>query len=75
MALILPFIRSRSESFDPDATRIMGEAFDAARKALGTSGTDDVCENVACRIIDTARGGERDPHRLMEAGLETWGRK
>lgn len=71
---ILPFIKQRGEAFDPAETRLMGEAFDAVQQALGTSGTPRICEDVAFRIIEAARSGERDPDRLVEAGLGWWRR-
>ena len=37
MASILPFIRNKSD-FDDEATRLMGEAFDAACKGLRDTG-------------------------------------
>ncbi len=68
MASILPFIRQHDGSFDPKATRAMGEAFDAARKQVGDVG-QAVYEVIAGRIIAAAERGERDPVRLRQAGL------
>jgi hypothetical protein len=73
MASILPFIRNRSD-FDDEATRIMGEAFDAACKGLQDGGQPDlVREIIAKRIIEAAKKGERDPVRLRNAGLAALG--
>jgi hypothetical protein len=40
MASILPFTRDKSD-FDDEATRLMGEAFDAACKGLRDTGQPD----------------------------------
>jgi hypothetical protein len=69
MALILPFVRDKSD-FDDEATRLMGEAFDAACKGLRDTGQPSVVQEViAKRIIKAAMKGERDPVRLCAAGL------
>jgi hypothetical protein len=53
----------------------MGEAFDTVREALGANATPPLtCEGAACRVIEAARSGERDPARLLEAGLGWGGR-
>jgi hypothetical protein len=54
MASILPFIRNKSD-FDDEATRLMGEAFDAACKGLRDTGQPIVVQEViAKRIIKAA---------------------
>jgi hypothetical protein len=68
VASILPFIRPYDGSFDPETTRAMGEAFDAARKQVEGVG-QVVHETIAARIIAAAQRGERDPVRLRNAGL------
>jgi hypothetical protein len=69
MASILPFARSKID-FDDEATRIMGEAFDAASKGLHDTGQAAlVREIIAKRIIKAATKGERDLVRLRNAGL------
>jgi hypothetical protein len=56
--------------FDDEATRIMGEAFDAARKELhDTKQPAIVYEVIAKRILAAARKGERDAERLRDIGL------
>ena len=73
MASILPFIRNKSD-FDDGATRIMGEAFDAACVGLQDTGQRAlVREIIAKRIIEAAKKGERDPVRLRNAGLAASG--
>ena len=75
MASILPFIR-RGADFDEETTRLMGEAFDAARASLHDKGQPEVVyEIIAKRIIEAAKKGERDPTRLRDAGLAALGHK
>ena len=57
-------------AFDPEAIAAMGEALEAAVKALQDAGQPDmVREVIAGRIVSAARFGERDPVRLREAAL------
>jgi hypothetical protein len=58
--------------FDDAATLAMGEAFDNACKSLQNFGSA-VPEIIANRIIATAKVGERDPARLYEQALKTFG--
>jgi hypothetical protein len=69
LATILPFLRAGQDSFDPDATRIMGNAFDAACQRLGIL-TDGEREAIAGYIIGAAKRGERDPNRLRDIGIQ-----
>jgi hypothetical protein len=56
--------------FDPEALAAMGEAFDAACKALDDTGQPQIVrEIIAQRIIEAASRGERDPVRLAEVAL------
>ena len=66
MASIIQFIPRGV--FDDEATRRMGEAFDAACASLGEI-SDAARESVAGRIIAAAKQGERDPIRLREVGI------
>jgi hypothetical protein len=67
---ILPFLRKMGAAFDDYATRVMGEAFDSARKELHDTGQPEIVyEVIAKRIIDEAKKGERDPLRLRNAAL------
>ena len=73
MASILPFTRDKSD-FDDEATRLIGEAFDAVCKDLDDTGQLAlVREGIAKRIIKAATKGERDPARLRKAGLAALG--
>jgi hypothetical protein len=62
--------------FDDSATKVMGEAFDAACKDLHDTGQPDIVyEVVATRIIEAAKSGERDPDKLRDWALTAFGRK
>jgi hypothetical protein len=73
MASILPFIREKSD-FDDEATRLMGEAMDAAYKGLRDTGQPIVVQEViAKRIIKAAMKGERDPASLARCWTSRFG--
>ncbi len=73
MTTVLQFVRNKSD-FDDEATRLIGEAFDAACKGLRDTGQPVVVQEViAKRIIKAAMKGERDPARLRKAGLAALG--
>ena len=73
MATILPFVSSKID-FDDEATRIMGEAFDAACLGLQDTGQPAlVREIIAKRIVEAATKGERDPVGLRAAGVAALG--
>jgi hypothetical protein len=75
VASIIQFIRIRSD-FDDEMTRIMGEAFDAACKALHDTGQPFIVREImAKRVIDAAKAGERDPTRLRDIALMAVGNK
>ena len=62
--------------FDDYATKVMGEAFDAACKDLHDTGQSSIAyEVIAKRIIEAARSGERDPDKLRDRALTAFGRK
>jgi hypothetical protein len=70
MASIERFIRHNV--FDPDATQLLGRAFDMACALVGHTPQPAVTrELVAKAIFEAAQRGERDPHRLRDAGLNT----
>jgi hypothetical protein len=78
MTLILRLIDDDSPAgvFDDRATKVMGEAFDAACKDLHDTGQPDlVYEAIAKRIIEAAKSGERDPEKLRDWALTAFGRK
>jgi hypothetical protein len=69
---IMPLLKNRA--FNAEATRVMGEAYDKARKMLHDKGQPDVVQEViAKRIIDIAATGERDPDELARRTLQTLG--
>jgi hypothetical protein len=58
------------EAFMPEATAVMGQAFEAACKELHDVGRLPMVRKVvAQRIIAAARRGELDPVRLRTAAL------
>ncbi len=60
-----PFLAQ--DSFDPDATRAMGIAFERACQSLRLADiTDPMTGLVAAKIIEAAAAGERDAVRLHE---------
>jgi hypothetical protein len=67
---ILPFLRKRGMVFDDLTTNVLGEAYDAACKALHDTGQPAIVyEVIAQRILDAAGLGERDPTKLRKIGL------
>jgi hypothetical protein len=73
MATVLLFVRDKFD-FDDGATRLMGEATDAACEDLRDTGQPALVREItAKRIIEAARKGERDPVRLRSAGLAALG--
>ena len=71
MAQILPFVR-RCNVFDPDATLVMGEAFDKAMATI-TAGAQSqfiVRELIAKRIIRMAQGAV-DRGQLRTSAAQT----
>jgi hypothetical protein len=78
MAMILQFIEKAGLAgvFDDHATKVMGEAFDAACKDLHDTGQPIIVyEVVATRIIEAAKSGERDPEKLRDWALTAFGQK
>jgi hypothetical protein len=78
MTVILRFIEEVGLAgvFDDHATKVMGDAFDAARKDLHDTGQPDlVYEVIAKRIIEAAKSGERDPEKLRDWALTAFGQK
>jgi hypothetical protein len=72
VAQILQFIQpTDSPVFDEFATRVMGEAFDAACKVTDPTGQPEEAVQyvIARRIIDATRNGERDVTRLKDMAL------
>jgi len=66
--------RSQEGTFDPEATRAMGVAFDAARWVLGfPSRSSHGAERVARETVDLAIAGERDPWQLRRQVLQRFG--
>lgn len=68
MSSIIPFFRDRG--FDPEATEILGKAYDIACRSLHHKGQPPVVQELlAKKIIEAAQHGERDPDRLAGIAL------
>jgi hypothetical protein len=60
----------RSTAFDPEAVKLLSDAYDKARKSLHDTGQPHIVnEVIAQRIIALAKQGERDPDRLCKGAL------
>jgi hypothetical protein len=60
--------------FSPEEITAITKAFEAALQGLGLVNRSDlVAETVARKIIELARMGERDPDRLCEQVLKSYG--
>jgi hypothetical protein len=57
-------------SFDAEAKRVMGIAFEMTCVALRVNRTDPIAEKVAKRIIELAKNGERNPDRMCDDALD-----
>ena len=76
MTSVVRFIKETElgSVFDDQATKAMGEAFDAACKVLDETGNSSVFyEAVARCIIEIAKSGERDPTHLRDRALAAFG--
>lgn len=71
MARVIPLFKN--DSFDPDVTQAMAQAYEQACQQLNGSANDLVKEVIAKRIIHLAQTGVRDPIMLRERALEALG--
>jgi hypothetical protein len=55
---------------DPETKRVMGIVFEMARVALEREWGDHANAVIATRIIDLAKGGERNPDVLCDRALD-----
>ena len=69
----LPFLKERY--FDPDAIRVMGDAYDMARKMMHDRGQPHIVLEVIAQTIiaDFTMTGERDSHQLAKRALRVFG--
>ena len=76
--ITFPFpTRPDASAFDPEAISILSDAFEDAWQSLHISGTtlhlggqeEQTSEMLARCIIEVAKLGERDRHRLRDAAL------
>ena len=71
-----PAVHRRQGDFDDETTRLMGEAFDAARASHdGQDEPELFYEIIAARTVEAAKKSERDPIRLRDIGLAALGYK
>ena len=78
MTSVVRFIKETElgSVFDDQATKAMGEAFDAACKVLDEAGQSSVVyEAIAKCIIEIAKSGERDPNQLRDRALAAFGQQ
>jgi len=69
---IIPFLNG--QSFEPELTKVMGDAYDLARKELHDRGQPLIVQEViASRIIALARSGARDPTQICNDALSSLG--
>ena len=60
----------RNAAFDPETTKVLGEAYDEACRLVGEEPPASVREEIAKRIIEAARRGERDRDALAANAVE-----
>jgi hypothetical protein len=72
MGTIVPFLRRDENVFDPNDITAMSTALDDVCNMLDLP-AGPAREVMALRIIDLARGGERNPARLRERVLREAG--
>ena len=68
MPTIVHYIKQPA-AFDPETLSVMGLAYESALRASPTSAPKNVREDIATRIINGARAGERDPDMLCQIAL------
>ena len=68
MPTIVHYIKHPA-AFDPETLSVMGLAYESALRAFPTSTPKNVREDIATRIINGARAGERDPDKLCQIAL------
>lgn len=57
----------RNAAFDPEALRVLGEAYDVARRNTPNTVSEEV---VARAILEAARTGERSTEQLAEVAIQ-----
>jgi hypothetical protein len=66
----MPVLRSsRGLAFDPEHVQVMLTAFDGACAKLHLRKGDEMTDLVALKIVDLAKAGERDAHRLLSLAI------
>jgi hypothetical protein len=70
-------LRTVDTDFDPETVKLLAGAYESALRALGIAdderavrrGSRALRETLARCVIETARAGERNPHRLRDRAL------
>jgi hypothetical protein len=71
---IKPFLEGRR--FDPETVKVMGIAYENARKALGLGSKDDFRTRIVARtVIEVTHRGIRDADQLTAAVLREFDRQ
>jgi hypothetical protein len=73
MAAVIPLFRN--DSFDPDVTQAMAQAYEQACQHLNGGANDLVKEVIAKRIVQLAQTGVHDPIVLRDRALEALGNR
>ena len=61
-------------TFDPERIAVIASAYEGCLKAMGlVDRTDPATEVVAKKIIEIAKQGETDPHRMCERAMTELG--
>ena len=73
MAQIIESVRPEYV-FDSECAALLGAAYDQAIFGLHDKGQPDaICEVIAKRIIELAAAGERNPDKLSQGALASFG--
>jgi hypothetical protein len=63
--MLIRTILDDDQSFTPEEVKVLTEALEESLKALGLGDREDPATLlVAKKVLEAARGGERDPQRL-----------
>lgn len=70
----MPIFRLVENAFEPERVAVIASAYEGCLKAIGlVDRTDPFTEVVAKKIVEIARQGETDPHRMCERAMAELG--